>query len=117
ELVEEIRLNLAVQELLASRIEIEEEEMQDFFEQYKDFLGTEEQVRVRHILVETEEEANEIREQLVNGADFAALARKHSIDPGSAERGGDLGWVARNRMVRPFEDVAFSSPVGEISPV
>jgi peptidyl-prolyl cis-trans isomerase SurA len=63
------------------------------------------------------EEAESIRQRLVSGEDFALLARRHSADPGSRERGGELGWFRRGRMVPEFERVAFSLRTGEISPV
>ena len=49
------------------------------------------------------------------GADFAELARQYSQDPGSARRGGDLGWFGRGMMVQPFDSISFALPVGEIS--
>src|SRR5690606_19825386 len=76
EWAEEIRLELGLRQLLNERVQITEEEMKAFFEQYKDFLGTEEQVRVSHILVDSREEAEEIREMLLAGADFAQVARE-----------------------------------------
>lgn len=63
------------------------------------------------------EEAAGIREQLMEGAEFEVLARRHSDDPGSRERGGELGWFRRGRMVPAFERVAFALRPGEISPV
>ncbi len=63
------------------------------------------------------EEAESIRQRLVAGEDFALLARRHSADPGSRERGGELGWFRRGRMVPEFERVAFALRTGEISPV
>ncbi len=59
--------------------------------------------------------ANELRQRLLNGEDFATLAAEYSDDPGSAAQGGDLGWFGRGRMVAPFEEAAFSLQVGEIS--
>ncbi len=59
--------------------------------------------------------ALEIRQRLLDGEDFAELARQYSDDPGSAEQGGDLGWVGRGRFVPEFEEVAFSLEPGEIS--
>jgi len=65
------------------------------------------EVRASHILVETEEEANQIKAELDGGADFAELAKEHSIDPGAAN-GGDLGFFGQGMMVKPFEDAAFA---------
>jgi peptidyl-prolyl cis-trans isomerase SurA len=64
-----------------------------------------------------QEEANEIRARLLAGEDFAQLARRHSADPGSRDRGGELGWFRRGRMVQEFDRVAFALRPGEISPV
>ena len=82
-------------------------------------------IRARHILIRAPEdnpearqqarqEALELKRQLEQGADFATLAREHSDDPGSARRGGDLGWFGRGRMVEPFEEAAFSAPIGRV---
>lgn len=76
-----------------------------------------EQVHARHILVETEEQANAILEQLENGADFAKLAREHSVDETTRENGGDLGFFPRGVVLADFEEVAFSLEVGERSGV
>jgi peptidyl-prolyl cis-trans isomerase C len=59
-----------------------------------------------HILVKTEKEASELKEQLAKGADFAKLARKFSICP-SKKKGGDLGECRRGQMVKAFDDVVF----------
>lgn len=72
-----------------------------------------EEVRVRHILIDhracdAENRIRQLREQAVAGADFAALARANSQDPGSASQGGDVGFFARGRMVPPFEEAAFA---------
>jgi len=82
------------------------------------------QTQVRHILIKTDEltsddQAREkllkLRERLVNGEDFATLARSHSDDTGSAINGGDLGWVNPGGMVTAFERVMKQTPVGTIS--
>jgi parvulin-like peptidyl-prolyl isomerase len=80
-----------------------------------DIESEEEQVWARHILVESEEEAQDVIDQLEEGADFAELAEEVSIDTGSAAQGGDLGWFGRDQMVAPFEEAAFSLEIGEIS--
>jgi peptidyl-prolyl cis-trans isomerase D len=80
-----------------------------------DVPRTQDEVWARHILVADEATAETIRQQLVNGADFAALAAKYSIDTATKDKGGDLGWFAKGVMVPEFEQVAFSMKVGEIS--
>jgi len=73
------------------------------------------EIRASHILVETEEEANALKAELDGGADFADLAREHSIDPGAAN-GGDLGFFGRGMMVQPFEQAAFAlAEPGDVS--
>lgn len=75
---------------------------------------TEEQVWARHILVNTEDEARIVYNLVKDGSDFAKNAKEFSIDTGSAQSGGDLGWFGRGVMVPEFEDAAFSQPIGEI---
>jgi tetratricopeptide (TPR) repeat protein len=73
------------------------------------------EVRARHILVTTEAEAKELLERVKKGEDFSLLAKKYSQDPGSAVKGGDLGYFATGMMVGPFEKAAFGMKVGEVS--
>lgn len=73
------------------------------------------EVKARHILVEQEAKALEIIEKLKNGGDFAALAKAESLDPGSAAKGGDLGFFKRGAMVKEFDSVAFQLKPGEVS--
>ena len=105
----------AVQRLIAGTIEHSEEELNAFFEERRSEYDIPEQVRAAHILVATEELAQQLLDELAGGADFAALAQEHSTDTGSGARGGDVGWFQRGRMVVPFEEAAFNTPVGERS--
>ena len=83
--------------------------------------------RAAHILIrlptepETQDSARRLAESLraraAAGADFAALARRHSADPGSAREGGDLGWFERGRMVPEFESAVEALEPGQVSPV
>lgn len=68
-----------------------------------------------HILVETEEKANELKAQLDGGADFAELAKANSTDTGSGANGGDLGWFGTGMMVKPFEDAVVTAEVGKVT--
>ena len=86
---------------------------QTYDEAVKSMSGQEE-VRARHILVEGEDEAKAILEQLKGGADFAKLAKEKSKDPGAAE-GGDLGYFTKDQMVPEFADIAFKMYPGQLS--
>lgn len=81
----------------------------------QDVASEEEQVWARHILVETKEQAIEIIAELENGAEWVDLTAEHSLDPGNAASGGDLGWFAFTSMVEPFAEAAFDLDIGEIS--
>jgi peptidyl-prolyl cis-trans isomerase C len=75
-------------------------------------LGSE--YKARHILVKTEAEAKKLIAELEKGADFIALAKKHSIDPMGAE-GGDLGWFTADRMVAPFSEAVVALENGKFT--
>lgn len=67
----------------------------------------------RHILVETQDLCEQLKQQVQDGADFAELAREHSNCP-SGQRGGDLGTFGRGQMVQEFDAVVFSAPLNEV---
>lgn len=81
------------------------------YEELLDTVSDIEEVHARHILVEDEEKAKELIAKLDEGADFETLARENSTGP-SAERGGDLGFFAKNEMVPEFSEAAFALDVG-----
>ncbi len=74
-------------------------------------------MKASHILVKEEKLAQELRERLEKGEDFAALAKEYSTDQGSRENGGQLGYFPAGKMVPEFDQAAFSTPVGQLSPV
>jgi peptidyl-prolyl cis-trans isomerase C len=87
-----------------------EAELRELYEaRIENLSGTE--YKARHILVETEEEAAELIEQLDRGADFAELAQEFSTGP-TGPNGGDLGWFAPDRMVEPFSEAVQALEVG-----
>ena len=120
QLKEDIKRQLMINSILEetrNQISISDEELLEYYNENKDSFLEPEQVHARHILVETEEEANNLLLQLKEGlTDFAELAKEKSIGP-SAPNGGDLGFFARGQMVKEFEDAAFSLEPSEISGV
>ena len=85
---------------------------------YDDFvskLPKQQEVKARHILVDTEDEAKAIIVQLDGGADFSAIAKEKSKDPGSGSKGGDLGYFVAGQMVPEFSEAAFKLEKGQYS--
>ncbi|MFN3325534.1 MAG: peptidylprolyl isomerase [Bryobacteraceae bacterium] len=123
------QLLVADEARVGAEFEVPEADLRRAYEQNKEErYRTPERVRARHILVMTTEKpkeeveklrakAEDLLKQIKGGADFAELARKHSDDPGSAARGGDLDWIVRGQTVKNFEDTAFSLKPKEISDV
>lgn len=71
------------------------------------------EVHCAHILVKTQKDANHLKERVLAGENFGALAGEFSSCP-SREHGGDLGWFGRGQMVKPFENAAFKAEPGEV---
>lgn len=92
--------------------EVSQEDKEKYFEENKESFY---QRSARHILVETEDEANKVLQRLKDGEDFAELAKELSQDPGSAAQGGDLGYFAQGTMVAEFDNFVFENNVGDLS--
>jgi len=114
-----LRTNLTVQNLqaLVSQATVGAAEIQKYYDQNRREFDRPEQVRVRHILVETEAEARFVLARLARGEKFEELARQLSKDPGSKDQSGDLGFVARGQLVPEFEEAAFGLQPGQTSGV
>jgi peptidyl-prolyl cis-trans isomerase D len=107
---------------------VSDAELQKEYQDSIDSFRTAERVRIRHILIKTQgkpkeewpklkAKAEDLLKQIKAGGDFSELAKKNSEDPGSAEKGGELGFVTHGQMVANFEKSAFSLKPGETSGV
>lgn len=112
----DLERNLATVMLLDKLIlsSITTEQQKTYFEVHQDEL---EMVRARHILSATEEEAQRLEIKLMEGADFAQLAREYSLDESSRNKGGDLGYFRRGEIDPTVSEIAFQTEVGEVSSV
>ena len=110
----QITNNLKVQELVKPYINISDEDVERYFESNKNVFNLPDQIGARHILVDTEEEADEIHGKILAGEDFEDLANEFSKDS-NGEDGGDLGLFGRGEMVAEFEEAAFDLEVGQVS--
>lgn len=114
--IENARANIVRTAFVQQIVEegITEEAIRSQYEEYVANLNEAREVKARHILVESEEEANDIIQQLAEGANFEDLAREHSIGP-SASEGGDLGYFAEGQMVPEFSKAAFALEPGNVT--
>ncbi len=114
---------------ILSKINITEAQAREFYDKNQLQFESKEMVRASHILVKISkdaktdekekafEKAQALRKKLDDGSDFAKMAEAESDDPGSAIKGGDLGFFERGRMVPEFEKAAFETEPGKISPL
>lgn len=117
------REELARRELLTSTFlqdyvkknPISDAETKAAYEEYKKAYGDKE-FNARHILVKTEAEAKDIIAQLGKGGDFAKIAKEKTLDTGSKDKGGDLGWFSPATMVKPFSDAVATLAKGGVTP-
>lgn len=127
-----INFSLRANKLFESQVKTDytpsEQEIETYYNDNKKKFDTPEQVHARHILIRLDDKDSEktkeekkakiesLRKQLLDGADFEKLAKENSDCP-SGQKGGDLGTFTKGRMVKPFEDAAFSQKVNDIGPV
>jgi peptidyl-prolyl cis-trans isomerase C len=127
----DVRQDITVQKLIANaiadKVAVKPEQVTDFYAKNPDQFKQPERVRASHILITVPKGADaaakaaartkaaDILKDVKAGKDFAALAKQHSQDPGSAQNGGDLGFFQQGQMVGPFNDVAFKLTPGQVS--
>jgi peptidyl-prolyl cis-trans isomerase C len=114
---ERLLLEAVLHELVEKKIEVTEEEVAAYFKAHRDSLPLIEEARAAHILLKNEGEAKTLAARLRRGADFAMLARTHSLDAGSKDKGGDLGTVRRGRLIPELEQIVFELKPGRISDI
>lgn len=128
----QVEKNMSIQKLIESdivpKVSVAEEAVRKFYDENSDEMRQPERLRVRHILKQVAPDSppevreaaraalEKIREQATSGTDFAALAREHSEDPGSAANGGELT-ISPGETVPEFEQAAYALAPGGISPV
>ena len=131
QLKSDARQDMAVQKMIdaeiAPKVAVKPEQLTDFYTKNPDQFKQPERVRASHILIgvprgadaaakaQAKAKAEQVLKDVKAGKDFAALAKEHSQDPGSAVNGGDLGFFQQGQMVGPFNDAAFSLAPGAIS--
>jgi EpsD family peptidyl-prolyl cis-trans isomerase len=118
--LEQTRRNILIEEMvkrqIVPQISLTEEDVRKAYESNKALFSVD-TVAVRHILVKTQAEAEALLKELEAGKDFAELAKAHSEDAGSKDKGGDLGTISRGQTEGEFEEEAFRLKDGEISTV
>ena len=107
-------------------IDVSDADIEKYYAEHEEDFRHPDQVRLSYVYfpkiptaadsASVAEDIASLREELMSGEDFAELAKSASEDPGSADKGGDLGTFGRGRMVKPFDDAAFALQPGEISP-
>lgn len=99
---------------MLTQVNVDVQEVKDYYEAHKNQFVTQEGVRASHILVDGQEKANNIIKEMNDGLAFEEAAKKYSKCPSNA-KGGDLGFFTKGRMVPEFEKVAFDMEKGELS--
>jgi peptidyl-prolyl cis-trans isomerase C len=124
---QDMAISKMIEAEIASKIAVNPEQVTDFYAKNPDQFKEGDSVRASHILIavpkgadatakaQARTKAEGVLKDVKAGKDFAALAKEHSADPGSAAQGGDLGFFQQGQMVGPFNDAAFSLAPGTIS--
>jgi parvulin-like peptidyl-prolyl isomerase len=117
---EDLRKEMLFEKLVAqdvnARVQVSEDEAEDYFNEHQEMYRTEPRVRAAQIVVRDQVRAQQALQRLTVGEDFAKVAREVSIGP-EASRGGDLGFITRQVMPEPLDETIFKLPVNKISPV
>jgi len=110
------------------QVQVSSKEIEDYYQNNQEKFGQPKRVKVRHILIRADakdaeasakakQKAESVQKEAAGGKDFSQLAKQYSEDPGTKERGGEIGFITKGMVVPEFEQAAFSMKVGEVSPV
>ena len=111
-----IRDNIIVDKAVGGNVRVSDSDIAKFFQKNHAAFDKPAQFHARHILVADLKTAQMIEQKLKGGAKFEDLAKQYSIDPGSKDKGGDLGQARSGQMVPSFEKAAFSQPLNTVGP-
>lgn len=109
---EELLKDFAMANIINS-VRVSDEDLKEYYENHKDNFKVQSTFTASHILVESEDLANEIKEKIDNDGDFTQLAKEYSTCP-SKEQGGDLGTFQQGQMVKEFENALIENEIGDI---
>jgi len=115
-ITEQILVQILIEREILDKVNVGDEEVVKYYEENKNDFVEKEQIHLLNILVETEDEAQNLLEQLKAGGDFSEIAKEKSTGP-SAAQGGDLGYIAKGTIISEIGDVVFALELGEVSDV
>jgi foldase protein PrsA len=111
-----LRQQLVIEKAVAPQVHVTDADIKAYFDKNHTTLDTKDQVRAKHILVPDQKTADLVEAKLKSGGKFADLAKQYSQDPSTKDKGGELGFFSHGQMVPAFDKVAFSAPIGQVSP-
>jgi parvulin-like peptidyl-prolyl isomerase len=114
---ENLLVEMFVKDLHTGKIAPTEQEVTKYYEEYKEEYKRPLEIKAKHILLASRAEAEKIVAELKNGANFSKLAKEYSIDPISAQRGGEIGPFTKGDLIPEFEKAVFPLKVGQISDI
>lgn len=110
-----VKQQILLERAIAPQVQVSDADIKAFFDKNHALYDRPEQVRARHILVPDLKTAEIVEQKLKEGQKFSDLAKEYSTDPGSKDKGGELGWFGKGQMVPAFQNAAFSLPIGKVS--
>ena len=113
-MTEQILVQALIEKEILDKVDVNDEEVLEYYEQNMDSFTEKEQIHLYNILLETEEEAQDILEQLKAGGDFSEIAKEKSTGP-SAAQGGDLEYLSKGTIIPEIDEVVFGLEVEELS--